>query len=294
MHQQTKLGQARRLSVITDILIFFLILILALILISIFDIDIKFSDNEYEELALVSNLESSSYSVEEENMYYISQIKEKYNIIVSYGENTKNSANKVDATVQENELIVNNNLKILLDALKKYPQDLFKVINHSNYSINIYLVNSFNNDNLALASRNNLNEYKIYISNNSKFERSFHHEMYHILEYFMKSKNPTLANDWFKLNPSEFSYTGTTENLNRDYVYYVASDLKNAYFVSKYSKVSDKEDRAEVFSEIMVMDTKKEYLNNGENIYKKANYITNDLHKFITQTEFYIDKIMEE
>ena len=60
MHQQTKLGQARRLSVITDILIFFLILILALILISIFDIDIKFSDNEYEELALVSNLDSSS------------------------------------------------------------------------------------------------------------------------------------------------------------------------------------------------------------------------------------------
>ena len=39
---------------------------------------------------------------------------------------------------------------------------------------------------------------------------------------------------------------------------------------------------------------KKEYLNNGENIYKKANYITNDLHKFITQTAFYIDKIMEE
>lgn len=292
MYRNVREKEARRLSVITDMLIFFLILILAVIIINIFEIDINFFDNEYEELALVSNFDTSLYSIEEENIYYINQIKNKYNIIINYGENTKNSVSSVDATIQENELIVNNNLKILLDALEKYPQAMFNEITNLNYRINVFLVDNFNNDNLALASRNNLNEYKIYISNNSKFERAFHHEMYHILEYFMKSKNSKINNNWNLLNPSEFSYSNSTEGLTKEYVYYNSQDLKNSYFVSKYSKVSEKEDRAEVFSEIMVMKNKKDYLNEGENIYKKANYIMNDLHNIITQSEFYSDKII--
>lgn len=286
---------ARRLSIITDLLVFILVLIIIDIIVNIFNTDLSISNSEYEQLALVSDKDQSSdlFEIEQENIYYINDIRNKYGITVDYGEATSSSLAKVSASAQQDEVIVNNNLKLLLGALSKYPEDLFRNIKNTDYSITIVLVDSFSNDNLALASRNNLNEYKIYVSNNAKFERAFHHEMYHVLEYYMKSKNQELNSGWSSFNPDGFTYESDVEKLNRDYVYYTKSDLKNAYFVTKYSKVSQKEDRAEIFAELMVMEKKNDYLNEGENIYYKAMYIINDIHKYITGSEMYVDKLLD-
>ena len=48
-----------------------------------------------------------------ENRYYINKIKKDFGIVVEYGENEKNILNSVNANVQEDEFVVNNNLKII-------------------------------------------------------------------------------------------------------------------------------------------------------------------------------------
>ena len=290
---EQRLKQSKRLSIITDGLIFILALILVFLIINIFNLDFNiFSNNEYEQLALISSEESVTKNIEQENTYYIRRIKDTYGINVSYGQDTKNYVNKVNANVELNELITNNNLKLLLQSLEKYPIDLFSKINESDYSINIILVDSFNNNNVALASRNNINEYKIYISNNSNFERAFHHEMYHVLEYYMNSIDSNINNAWNLFNPDGFYYNSNIDDLDKDYVYYTNADLDNSYFVSKYSKVSDKEDRAEIFAQAMIMEKKASYLKEGQNIYYKTIYILNNIHKLITNSEIYIDKVV--
>ena len=282
----------KRFSVITDMLIFAIILILIFVIFNLFNFDLTNSNREYEELSLIDNESIDYRAVEKENTLYINNLKAKYNINVSYGNITKGYMEAIHANIQTNEIIANNNIKLLAEALEKYPIDLFKNINDKNYTISIILVDEFNNDNLALASRNNLNEYRMYISNTENFERAFHHEMYHILEYYMTSLNKDVNKDWEKLNPDSFSYIKNTKNLNKDYVYYTKEDIKSSYFVTKYSKVSEKEDRAEVFAEIMTMNRPSMYLTKDTNIYNKARFILNNIHKIITTSDLYADSMV--
>lgn len=282
----------RRFSVITDMLIFAIILILIFVISNLFNLDLTSSYREYEELSLIDNESIDYRALEQENILYINNLRSNYNINVSYGNSTKGYMESINANIQTNEIVANNDIKLLAEALEKYPKDLFKSINDRNYTINIILVDKFNNDNLALASRNNLNEYKIYISNTENFERAFHHEMYHILEYYMTSLNKDVNKDWKKLNPDSFSYIKDTQNLNKDYVYYTKEDIESSYFVTKYSKVSEKEDRAEIFAEIMSMTKPRIYLTEDTNIYNKATFILNNIHRIITTSNLYADSML--
>jgi hypothetical protein len=152
----------------------------------------------------------------------------------------------------------------------------------------------FQNDNLALASRNNLNEFRIYISNAQKFERAFHHEMYHILEYYMKDNTKNIYTNWNELNPNGFKYENDTNKLTKDYVYDSNSYVEdNTYFVTKYSKCSEKEDRAEIFAEIMTMNKKQKYLDYNQNIRKKVDLIAYTIGNNITSiNDFYFSRFI--
>ncbi|MEG2235555.1 MAG: hypothetical protein RR144_03840, partial [Clostridia bacterium] len=61
--------------------------------------------------------------------------------------------------------------------------------------------------------------------------------------------------------------------LNNKYVYEKYINDDEIYFVTKYSKVSEKEDRAEIFAEIMTFKNKPTFLNSGTKINKKATNI---------------------
>lgn len=279
----------KRLSIITDIILLIPIIFATIIVIKAFKIPSL--DDEATE---VLSLETQNQTVYQENEYYIKKIKNEFGINVAFGKNVENFAKRVDATAQYDENIINNNIKIIYKALEKYPIEVFDMSLSKENPIYIMMVDKFENNNLALASRNNLDEYRIYISNTEKLERAFHHEMYHVLEYYMSKGGKKLYNEWANLNPKDFQYNEDTSKLTKDYVYDKESeDVTNSYFLTKYSKATEKEDRAEIFAEIMILKNAPVYLKSDCNIRKKVDSIKNTLNNEITYSDFYFSKYMK-
>lgn len=281
-------SQKRRLSLISDIIIFLFIILVLVATIS----NSHFNKVEVEQVsALVNNY---STNIQEENKLYLLKIKKDYGITVLYGEDTKDYIRSINATEQINENIINNNLKLIYSSLQKYPEEIFINFQKNNYPLYIMIVDKFEDNNIALASRNNLNQYRIYISNNENFERALHHEMYHILEYYMISKDKSVFKLWDDLNPIGFTYESNLLDINNEYVFDSKESTlnNNPYFVTKYSKANPKEDRAEIFAELMIMKSKANYLEDEQNILKKASCISDAIDKNITSYSFYFHRFI--
>ncbi len=250
--------EKRRLSLITDIIIF-------LVVINIFFMGFKHISSKYN---FTQNLALEDIEIINKNYIEANYIKDKYGINILYGDDSYEAVIKVNAFVQEDEYEIYKNILEIGNALKKYPDSFFV-----NNKLTIVLLDNFANNNIALASRNKLDEFKIYISNTKNFERSLHHEMYHIYEYKTNVDKNNVFVNWNKFNPENFTYTADTKTLDDKYIYKISSDLDDTYFVTKYSKTSEKEDRAEIFAEIMICKNKPEYLYENGNINKKAECI---------------------
>lgn len=278
---QEKVIRKRKLSVFTYFAIF--VFIAGLTVLTIKELDIT---SGLEEILYQKDVISN---IEQENKYYINKIKKEYGITIGYGEEEKSFLSSVNANVQEDLNIVNNNIKIIYNALKKYPSDVFDIFKEEKYSLYILLVSNFNDNNIALASKNTLNQYRVFLSNNENFERSLHHELFHVLEYYMLDKVKFLYYAWNSYNPINFKYEQNIEKLTDEHVYnkYLTEDKNsNSYFLTKYSKVSAKEDRAEIFAELMIATKKLPYLEEGQNIKKKANKIDESILENVTTSKF--------
>lgn len=285
--------QEKKASLISVVIIF-----LMLILITIFVIKKLDAKNDYTQNLSLVNTDREEYIANKklEINSYIDSLNELYGINVLYGENTINYANKVDATIETDLNIVNNNLKVLFHTLEKYPQSMFKPFKDKEYKLDVILLDKFTNNNLALASKNNLGEVKLYVSNTDKFERAIHHELFHVFEYYMADKDKSVFKDWKNFNPNGFVYETNISNLDSTYVYLKSNDenisLNDSYFVTKYAKTSEKEDRAETFAEIMMLSKVSEYLKNGTNIRKKVDSITENLSKYLNIKNLYYTKFL--
>lgn len=285
---QRKAVRKEKLSIFTYFLIFSCFVGITILLYKELNIS-----NGFEEILYQKNVESN---VEQENKYYINKIKNDYGIIVEYGEDAKSFLSSVNANIQSDINIVNNNIKIIYNALKKYPNDVFSIFKNDGYNLHILLVSNFNDNNIALASKNNLNQYRIYLSNDIDFERAFHHEFFHILEYYMSNKVKYLYYAWNSYNPSGFNYEKDVSKLTEEFVYnrYATEDEnKNTYFLTKYSKVSPREDRAEIFAELMMINKKEGYLKKGTNINAKVNYLLNEIYENISISSFHFSTFLD-
>lgn len=281
--------ETKRLSIITDIILLIPLIIATLIIIK--SVDLTNLSNASTE---VLSLQVQNQSIEDENQLYIKTIKDEFGINVMYGKSVEAFANRLDAVAQCDAYIINNNLKILYNALKKYPKQVFYMSLSKENPVYIMLVDHFDNNNLALASRNNLDEYRIYISNTEKLERAFHHEMYHILEYYMSKSENNLYRGWNKLNPVGFSYSEDTSTLTKEYVFDEnGSNDEEYYFLTRYSKATEKEDRAEIFAELMMLDFYPKYLDKDQKIRKKVDVIFDTIKENITYENFYCSKYIK-
>ena len=157
-------------------------------------------------------------------------------------------------------------------------------------------MSSFNDNNIALASKNNLNQYRMYLSNDVNFERAFHHEFFHILEYYMADRVKYLYYAWNSYNPSGFEYEEDVTKLTDEFVYSkyaTEEENKHTYFLTKYSKVSPREDRAEMFADLMMINKKEGYLKNGTNIDNKINYLINEIYENISIGYFHFSDYLD-
>lgn len=285
---QRRAIKKEKLSIFTYFFIFSCIVGITVLVYNELDIS-----NGFEEILYQKDIESN---VEQENKYYINKIKNEYGIIIGYGEEEKSFISSVDANIQYDLNIANNNIKIIYEALKKYPDDVFDIFKDSDYSLHISLVSSFNDNNIALASKNNLNQYRMYLSNDVNFERAFHHEFFHILEYYMADRVKYLYYAWNSYNPSGFEYEEDVTKLTDEFVYSkyaTEEENKNTYFLTKYSKVSPREDRAELFADLMMINKKEGYLKNGTNIDNKINYLINEIYENISIGYFHFSDYLD-
>ena len=281
-------GERRNLSVFTYSFIFICVVLVTILFVKEINVSSDFEDILYQK--------SLQDTVEQENKYYINKIKDEYGINIIYGNDEKNFINSINAQPQYDINIANNNIKIIYESLKKYPYNIFKMYKDKKYSLYIILVDRFNDNNIAFASKNTLNQYRIYLSNNEDFERSFHHEFFHVLEYYMADQTDYLYYSWNSYNPYGFNYEPNINKLTDEFVYdkhLSDSENSNSYFLSKYSKVSDKEDRAEIFAELMTLDKKESYLENGSRIKEKIKYLMSEIYENITVYDFYFSPYLE-
>lgn len=248
-------------AVIVNLIIFFTVLIIVAgvrlgIILATHGTEI--TKEEYLYITEQSKLEGTD--TVSANVRYVNLLREKYGLDIHYGQSTERFANSVQAVSITDSNKITEMLVNLTEALEKYPENIIEEMESKGYTVSIYLVDYFKNSNIALANRNSNNEFKIYISYSESFERAMHHETYHVLEYFMNLEFG-LANvfkNWNNLNPEGFIYPENVNSLTRDYVYGL-DRRKPAYFVTLYSKFSDKEDRAEMFAESMVAESTPSY-----------------------------------
>lgn len=247
-------------AVIVNLIIFFTVLIVvAGIRLGIILINYE-SITKEEYLYITEQSKLQGLDTTSVNIRYVELLNNKYGIDIHYGTSTQGFANSVQAVPITDSIKITEMLISLTSTLEKYPENIIHEIEEKGYTVSIYLVDYFENANVALANRNSNNEFKIYISYNETFERALHHETYHILEYYMNLEYglDKVFKDWSTLNPKDFSYPENVEKLNRTYVYGLDKE-RPAYFVTLYSKFSAKEDRAEMFAENMSAEVKPKY-----------------------------------
>lgn len=181
------------------------------------------------------------------------KLENKYNIQIHYGASTSTHLSSVDAVAIDDREDIYDMLENVDMELAKYPEGIIDEIQSKGYRVVLHLVDHFTNDNLALANRTTSGTFNIYISNSKEVNKAMHHETYHILEYYMKlEKNINqYYNSWVAYNPDGFEYAYTTKGLTGKYVHGYDKPA-TCSFVSVYSKYSEAEDRAEIFSSMMI------------------------------------------
>ena len=182
--------------------------------------------------------------------------------------------------VKKNIVCINSNKKnydekyqIISKNLKKYSHNFLKKINLK------YIVMcenlSISGINTAGIPDNTMKTLILDIEFNRKyFERVIHHEVFHIIN----DQHKKLFNeiDWKKINTPNFEYAKCsicTEKLGLD------TYKKSNGFFTEYSKSTASEDMAEVYSFLIILDTKKikEIRNSDIILDKKISYIENKI-----------------
>lgn len=222
----------------------------------------------------------------QKNNEYRNQLLSKYNVTVGYKDEIDGKYKNSYATPTKlyDDEVISYNLTKIEDALKKYPKSFFSEIKNRWKPISIYLVDNINGYAAGLTDNNNSSTLVILIvathsPSSSILESTVHHEIMHAIDCYFTSKGIytayTLEQSMKQINPADFSY-GVQDN---KYVYLLDDPC---YFVSKYSKANYKEDRAEVFANLMYRSYAPSYLKAGHPINEKAKTITNQINQSFT------------
>lgn len=231
----------------------------------------------------------------QKNNEYRSQIQNKYSIKIAYkDEMDYYSMNGYTRKIIEDDNEINKYLIEIDKALAKYPEGFFKEMKNFNMPATIYLVKSISGNVSGVTDAHIKTNIIIMIEPSLLFEYVLHHEIMHYIDSYISVKGyPIDINKSMnEVNPDGFIY-GDKSN---DYVYNF-TDVKNAYFVSKYGKTNYLEDRAVIFAELMFRTYTKDCYAKNTPINKKANFISSQIKEhfsILKSTEkYYWDRFIK-
>ena len=226
---------------------------------------------------------NDNLTIDEINDNLRKEIEKKYNIYIKYGDETENySVKSGTTTISTNPIInsnvINNQLHYLNDTLSLYPNGMFKEIKNGGIPLTILLIDSYSESSITGVTDSTYDYANISIAAMYSFEESFYHESYHYIERYMFKKGANF-NSWDSLNPNGFNWNTIDGNLS-----YSNTFSEDAWFVNNYAQTAATEDRASTF-EYMMASSKASCLNNGSNVWKKANYMAQMIRQVLNSVK---------
>lgn len=228
-------------------------------------------------------------TTKEKNDDLITQIYNTYGFKVDYGEGTYCWYDYKSCTVLYDEEKANTALTTLLTGLNIFPQNFFRTFQGNNgYRIDLF--ENIPGDVSGLASYEMPGDNRILLDVNQGFlNRLFYHETWHIMEKYIEDNN--VWSGWTSLNPSGFiyeqnpddSYTVTEcipKQQGFNYVTVCNKPTNQIAFISVYAKTNERDDRAELFADLMFRAYKKDYMNSGFGVNEKAKYMANVIRQY--------------
>ncbi len=213
------------------------------------------------------NLGESS-PLEKSNEIARKTIESTYGIKVKDGADTNGySAGNMGTVAVVDPIRIEKAINQLNHALSLYPTGFFREFNDVSLSLEIYLIQRYNQENVTGVTDLSGNKVIISIALDYPFAESFHHEIYHYIEHFIERKHGEFSN-WNTYNPKDFKYGVAQDGLS-----YNRTKNPLAPFVNNYAQTNADEDRASLF-EYMTADHKVTCFDSMEYpIWKKSSYV---------------------
>lgn len=222
------------------------------------------------------------------------KIENTYGIKIKYGKEIGSyKPKRLTPTILSDKEKIKKELNLINNELKKYPSGFFREF--SGMPLTIYLVSSVpGNAFSGFTDREFMNDIKITLTENYFFEYTLNHELMHYIDAYLEIKmypdNP--YDEYMALNPQDFNY-GT---INKAYNYGNNGVIRGAFFIDDYAQSSVREDRAELFKNMITRLYKPAGMfDNGEVLQKKALIIDKQIRQYFKSVNgsAYWDKIVK-
>lgn len=234
------------------------------------------------------------------------EIENKYNVEIHYDDSIS-SCEITDYTYEKvnSQFSIDRTLKILNRELAKYPEGMIEQLGEK---VQFYIVNKMegNSQNAvefpsgAQHTISGKPQILLNVDNAYELDKTIHHEIFHAFEDYLVSVGSEFDDDtWCALNPSDFSYSYSYQEIGyddisyidenygqegegmmdypEDYTYYDGCEEDKAYFVDYYSQKFPNEDRASVFAAAMTENSYGMHYFNASHIREKLRAIDEKL-----------------
>lgn len=194
-------------------------------------------------------------------------IQNRYGITVRYGAETNGyTVGGLSSIMLSDANRINEVLNSLNYNLSLYPSGFFQETKQGDYSLTIYLLKRYSQENVTGITDSTTKNVVISLATDYSFVESLHHELYHYIEKYMFYRGANYTT-WNSLNPVGFNYGKTNTAIS-----YVNTKDPYASFVNIYAQTDEYEDRASTF-EYMMSPSEASCLVTGTTIWKKAKYM---------------------
>ena len=209
------------------------------------------------------------------------EIKQKYNVIVKYGEEIQTYTSGYRFEVCKNKSVINQALTTLDESFSLYPDGFFKTLSERYDEPIVFTLTGTmvpRSKKTSISSSSGLQSSEdgamvIYldIGNNTLYRDTVVHEVSHMIDQRLIMDDYLDEDAWNSLNPPEFEYyytyvsddgvdyswgDGSEENRKYTTTYDGAWEdgYKDTYFIDTYAKTWPTEDRARLFEYLLSYD----------------------------------------
>ena len=251
-----------------------------------YNIRVKNKDGAISEKTIqITNIVKEK-TTREKNQDMIGQIQATYGFNISYGDGTYCYYAGSSCTPLYDEEKANQALTKITNLLKNFPTDFFRKFQGNNgYRMILFDDIPGNTQGVTSYEIGNDNQLFLDVNNDMLLERVVYHETWHFMEQLILIKNNynnPFDGNWDHLNPAGFTYPGDSSNTYTPYDsnrYNPGYPKGNTAFISAYGKTSAREDRAEIFADLMFRGYKQNYMQTGYGINEKAKVMMQEVRK---------------